>query len=79
MTNPTWLPEIITLNDHGGAWQAFIDAVYAVFEQDFIASKCLLRGDNVGVRRQPSHDGKWFTFWHCVSDGSIEEDRLPDL
>lgn len=79
MTTPAWLPDIITLNDHGGDWQAFVDAVYGVFERDFVATTCLLRGDNVGVRRQPAHNGKWFTFWHCVSEGKVEEDRLPDL
>lgn len=79
MTPLEWLPEIISLNDHEGHWQNYIDAVYAVFENDLIKSKCLLRGKNVGVRREPSYEGKWFTFWHCVSEGTVEEDRIPDL
>ncbi|MBD3672767.1 MAG: hypothetical protein HUJ26_04500 [Planctomycetaceae bacterium] len=79
MTSPAWLPEIITLNDHDGNWQNYIDAVYAVFENDFIKSKCHLKGKEVGVRRETSYDGKWFTFWHCVSEGRIEEDRTPDF
>lgn len=79
MTSPNWLPEILTLAHHDGDWPAYIEAVYAVFECDFIQNECLLRGNRVGVRRQPSYDNKWFTFWHCVSEGRVEEHRTPDF
>lgn len=79
MSTPAWLPAIITLNDHNGSWNDYIDAVYAVFRADFVASQPSLRGQRVGVRRHPSHDGKEFTFWHCVSEGKVEEHRTPDL
>lgn len=79
MTLPQWLPPLLTLSDCGGIWQAYIDAVYAVFDRDFIRTECLLRGKRVGVRRQPSFENKWFTFWHCISEGEVEEQRTPDL
>ena len=33
------LPELIYLEDYNGNYQLFIDAVYAVFERDFINHK----------------------------------------
>ena len=30
-------------------------------------------------RRDPIYDGKEAGFWHCVSEGASEEQRLPDL
>ncbi len=79
MISSQWLPQLLTLSACGGAWQEYIDAVYAVFDRDFIRTECLLRGYRVGVRRQPSFENKWFTFWHCVSEGEVEEQRTPDL
>ena len=79
MISPQWLPQFLTFSDYGGLWQAYIDAVYAVFEYDFITSDCLFRGNRVGVRRQPSFENKWFTFWHCISEGEVEAQRMPDL
>lgn len=79
MSPPDWLPKLLTLADHDGDWAAYVKAVYAVFQHDFIQTECLLHGKRVGVRRQLSYENKSFTFWHCVSEGTVEEDRTPDL
>lgn len=79
MSSPEWLPAMVTLTDHNGKWDTFIDAIYSIFEQDFIKTECRFRKSRVGVRPQPSHDNKWFTFWHCVSEGRVEDHRTPDL
>jgi hypothetical protein len=79
MIDPPWLPAIVVLNDHGANWHEYVDAVYDIFEQDFVHRDCLLDGVRVGVRRQPSYQDKWFTFWHCVSEGKVEDSRTPDL
>jgi len=34
---------------------------------------------NVGTKRYPLEQGKEATFWHLISEGDIEKDRLPDL
>ncbi len=79
---PAWLPAIIRLDMHEGDWQRFIDAVYAVFNRDFIASQPRFRGKWVRCRRDPIYDGKEAGFWHCTSESSESIDetrRTPDL
>lgn len=78
-TTPAWLPALILLSDHGGDWQQYIDAVYAVFHRDFIASQPRFRGGWVRCRRDPIVDGKEAGFWHCTSEGTDEVSRTPDM
>ena len=77
--SPGWLPDLIRLSDYNGDWSQYIEAVYAIFRRDFIDSQPQLRGKRVGCRHHPIDDGKEFSFWHCVSEGNVEEDRTPDL
>jgi hypothetical protein len=69
---------LVRLEDHGGDWQRYIDAVYAVFYGDFIASQPRFRGRPVVIGKQII-DGKERTFWHATSEGNIEVQRTPDL
>lgn len=83
--NPThaasgdWLPPLVLMADFGNSWQPFIDSVYAVFCADFVTSQPRLNGLWVRHRRDPIYDGKEAGFWHCVSEGKTEDERLPDL
>ena len=79
MSDPVWLPQLIRLAEHGGNWAAFIDAVYQRFDNDFVASQPRFDGKWVRCRRDPIYDGKYAGFWHCVSEGSDEDSRTPDL
>jgi hypothetical protein len=76
---PHWLPALLELSDFGGVWDAFIDAVYARFCNDFVHGRVKFAGKRVSVRRHPESRGKGYGFWHCVQEGAIEEDRVPDL
>lgn len=76
---PDWLPEIVCLADHGGQWEAYIEAVFSIFHRDFIQMHPRLRGCPVTCRRDPVFDGKEAGFWHCVSEGKDEANRIPDL
>jgi len=75
---PDWLPPLVMLNNHGGQWQRYIDAVYAVFYGDFLQSRPGFRGEPVMVGRQITGD-KERTFWHVTSEGPVEGQRTPDL
>jgi hypothetical protein len=82
MTNvqqPDWLPELVTLEDFGGNWQDFFETVYQYFEQDFVNDKPVFRGKRLGLKRHPEYDGKSATFWHMISEGSVEDERTPDM
>ena len=68
------------LTDHGGDWDAYLEAVYAAFVSDFVTNPPPpFDGKRVGLKRHPRFKDKEATFWHFVSEGRAEEERLPDL
>jgi hypothetical protein len=62
-----------------GDWESYVQLVYNRYHTDIIAQKIYLWGNHVRVRWTPETKGKPFNFWHVVSEGEVEEDRLPDL
>jgi len=74
-----WLPPLVLLEDHGGNWDQYLNALYNFFRQDFIDSSPTLEGMRVALKRHPIEKGKEATFWHLISEGKSEKDRLPDL
>jgi len=75
---PSWLPGLILLDDFAGSWERYENEVYAVFYRDFVESSPLLEGLRVCITKQLIR-GKERTFWHCIQEGNVEEDRTPDL
>jgi len=76
---PDWLPPLELLAEHNGNWNAYLDAIYEWFRQDFIDSKPVFQGRRLGLKRHPVTHGKEATFWHMIQEGSVEDDRTPDL
>lgn len=74
-----WLPSLMYLRDYDGDWNRYLDAIYACFRQDFIDSKPVFQGRKLGLKRYPLSHGKEATFWHMISEGKNEDDRLPDF
>lgn len=74
-----WLPPLVLLTEHGGNWPAYLEAIYRYFQADFVASKPSFQGRRFGLKRHPMEQGKEATFWHLISEGKTEADRLPDL
>lgn len=81
MTTPScdWIPSLVFLQEYGGDWGKYIEVVYNYFKMDFIDSKPKLKNKRIGIMRNPLYQQKEFTFWHCTSEGDIEDERLPDL
>ncbi|MHC4158151.1 MAG: hypothetical protein ACYSSO_03640 [Planctomycetota bacterium] len=75
---PDWLPELILLEHYQGDWQKYEDAVYSKFYGDFIASRPIFQGMPVYVKRF-LEKGKERGFWHIITEGPIEEQRIPDV
>jgi len=73
------LPELITLEEFGGNFNYFLEAVYEVFKEDFIDKKLTFRGTRLGLKKVPYFKDKEATFWHMTSEGEDEENRIPDL
>lgn len=74
-----WLPGLLRLEDSGGNWGRYLDALHQRFLTDFVESKPDWLGKDVRLKRHPEHDGKSATFWHMISEGSTEADRTPDM
>lgn len=76
---PHWLPDLLRLADFDGNWERYETALYAGFKQDFIDSAPLFEGKRLALKRHPLSQGKEATFWHIISEGNEEAERLPDL
>lgn len=76
---PAWLPALVLFSDYGGDWNAYVEALYTYFRQDFLNTRPSLQGTRIGVKRRPIEKGKEATFWHLISEGKTEADRLPDM
>lgn len=77
--DPGTLPELILLGDHGGDWNRYVEAIYAHFKADFVDAKPAFRGRRLGLKKHPVIQDKEATFWHFVSEGDDEAERLPDI
>ncbi len=76
---PDWLPPLVLFNDYGGDWDAYLAAIYTWFKRDFVDSKPVFQGRRLGLKRHPLTNGKEATFWHMITEGQEEENRIPDF
>jgi hypothetical protein len=76
---PDWLPALVRLTDYKGDWSRYLAALYTFFKRDFVDSQPVFEGTALALKRHPTSQGKEATFWHLISEGKKEEDRLPDL
>jgi hypothetical protein len=72
-------PEVIEFKEYGGDFQSYFNAVYAVFENDFVKKQPYYEGCKVAVRKYPEVDGLHRTFYHITHEGEDEENRTPDF
>jgi hypothetical protein len=73
------LPKKIFLEDYKGNYTQFIDAVYEVFERDFIKHRPVFGGFKLGLKYHPAFQERAYTFYHMTHKGDIESERTPDL
>lgn len=74
-----WLPELVLLEHVDGIWHRYVELVYSFFHNDFIIDRVNYKGTRIALRKHPITNGKERTFWHLVSNGEIEDDRLPAI
>lgn len=79
MSLPEWLPALEELTDHRGDFSRYLEAIYQIFCVDFVESKPMFEGKRLGLKRHPIIQGKEATFWHMISEGNDEAERLPNL
>jgi hypothetical protein len=79
MNLPEWVPPLEDLKNYGGDFSRYLEAIYQIFCTDFVKSKPVFVGKRLGLKRHPVIQGKEATFWHMISEGNDEAERLPDL
>lgn len=67
------------MEDFSGNYTNFIDAVYKIFEQDFIKYHPSFGGFKLRLKFYPEYQNKAYTFYHMTHTGDIENERIPDL
>lgn len=72
------LPELITLSEYGGDFNAYLEAVYDLFKKDFIEKRPVFRDTRLELKKYPMESGKEATFWHMTSEGEDEATRNPE-
>lgn len=73
------LPDKLFLADFQGSYKDYIDAVFAVFEKDFIKRKAYFGSYPLGLKYHPCFQDRAYTFYHMTHKGHDENDRIPDL
>lgn len=73
------LPELIELRQYNGNFNAYLEAIYALFKRDFIDNRPKYRGVRLGLKKYPLSQEKEATFWHMTSEGDDEQNRIPDM
>jgi hypothetical protein len=79
MTSSDWLPALILFEDFGGNWEEYEKAIYDYFRQDFCDSSPSYPGKRFAIRKNPFEKGKEAAFWHLISEGTRESERIPDF
>lgn len=77
--NNQLISNLIYLNDFGGDYKSFIDAVYSVFYKDFITDKAKFRNEILKLKWHPIFQERAYTFYHITHKGEDEQNREPDL
>ena len=79
MSDPSWLPELIFFEQYGGDWNAYCDALYDGFTEDFHNIDFEFQGKRIALKKHPVTYNRECTFWHFIQEGSVEDDRTPDF
>ncbi|MCH7805817.1 MAG: hypothetical protein IH995_01550 [Proteobacteria bacterium] len=73
------LPDLMPLTDFEGDVELYLDGLYEFYEINIVRAGLTFDGNPISCRRHPETDGKGFRFWHIISTGTAEEERIPDL
>lgn len=62
-----------------GNWQEYVDILYKIYEEEIVFGNLYFKGLPVKCQYRPPTLGKSYGFWHVISNGPVEEERIPDL
>lgn len=72
-------PDLVYFEEYNGNFQNYFNAVYKIFENDFIKQQPVFQGIRVSAQKFPMVDGIHRTFYHITHEGEDEQNREPDF
>lgn len=79
MENCKWLPPLVIYSS-SEEWAKYEEAIYSIFQEDFIQSFPILNGLRVNIRHHPKEYGKEEGFFHVTCQDYFNiNDRSPDF
>ncbi len=57
--------------------EEYKEALYKIFKRDFVDNEVLYKGEKVDIIHEKYFEDKERSFWHIVSEGGKDEDRVP--
>lgn len=67
------------IKSFSGNWDEYEEELYDIFKDTVLNGGMIFSGSPVYSQRRPELKGKHHTFWHLVSTGAVEEERVPDM
>ncbi len=61
----------------GGDMHLYKKALYDIFKRDFVENKVYHRGKKVDIIHEKLFEGKERSFWHIISEGEEDVNRVP--
>lgn len=69
------LPDLFPFH---GDWDRYEEELYEIYLETIVRSSLAFGGVPVRSRFEPSTKNKGYSFWHLISEGEQEEERIPD-
>jgi len=73
------LPDLLLFEHFKGIWENYLTALHECYYEDFVDHTPFFEGIPIRVRRDQKYNGMDLTFWHLISEGNVEDDRIPDM
>lgn len=70
------LPELIPFQ---GNWDEYLESLYAIYQKEIVKGGLAFEDLPIRCQFRPPSKGKGFGFWHLISEGSEEDERVPDI
>ncbi len=73
------IPKLIELDSYNGDYSLYENAVYNAYQTTYGSLQFSFNGLPIHQKKMPLYKGKPCTFWHIISTGNDEANRIPDL
>ncbi len=71
--------ELPPLYKFHGNWDAYVNEIYKIYLDEIVDAGHTFQGLPIRHKFIPKTDNKGYGFWHLISEGRVEEDRIIDI